>query len=67
VNSEKVGNEGSDFMASPLFDKSKSFALRIINVCNEIRRGNRTANFLSRGKNLATNLAGILPSSSTLS
>ena len=38
MNSEEVGNEGERQMASPLIDKSKAFALRIIKVCNEIKR-----------------------------
>ena len=38
MNSEDVRDEGSDCMGSPLIDKSKSFALRIIKVCNEIKR-----------------------------
>ena len=37
MNSEEVGHEGSKLMASPLIDKSKSFALAIIKVCNQIK------------------------------
>ena len=37
MNSEEVGHEGSKFMANSLIDKSKSFALAIIKVCNQIK------------------------------
>ena len=30
--------KGADLMASPLQDKSKAFALRIIKVCNEVKK-----------------------------
>ena len=38
MNSEDVRDEGSDCMGSPLIDKSKAFTLRIIKVCNEVKR-----------------------------
>ena len=33
-----MGPKGGTSMGSPLMDKSKAFALRIIKVCNEVRK-----------------------------
>ena len=35
---KKLGTKGAIDMGSPLLDKSKAFALRIIKVCNEVKR-----------------------------
>ena len=34
---KKLGTKGAIDMRSPLLDKSKAFALRIIKVCNEVK------------------------------
>ena len=43
MNSEEVGYERCGFMGSPLQEKSKSFALQIIRVCNEVKEKKREA------------------------
>ncbi len=43
MNSEEVGYERCGFMGSPLQEKSKSFALQIIRVCNEVKERKREA------------------------
>ena len=43
MNSEEVGYERCGFMGSPLQEKSKSFALQIIRVCNEVKEMKREA------------------------
>ena len=43
MNSEEVGYERCSFMGSPLQEKSKSFALQIIRVCNEVKEKKREA------------------------
>ena len=43
MNSEEVGYERCGFMGSPLQEKSKSFALQIIRVCNEVNEKKREA------------------------
>ena len=35
---KKLGTKGAIDVSSPLLDKSKAFALRIIKVCNEVKR-----------------------------
>ena len=43
MNTEEVGYERCGFMGSPLQEKSKSFALQIIRVCNEVKEKKREA------------------------
>ena len=43
MNREEVGYERCGFMGSPLQEKSKSFALQIIRVCNEVKEKKREA------------------------
>ena len=43
MNSEEVGYVRCGFMGSPLQEKSKSFALQIIRVCNEVKEKKREA------------------------
>ena len=48
-------------MASPLMDKSKAFALRILKVCNEIKREKResilTNQLVRSGTSIGANIA----------
>ena len=43
MKSVEVGFERCGFMGSPLQEKSKSFALQIIRVCNEVKEKKREA------------------------
>ena len=43
MKSEEVGCERCGFMGSPLQEKSKAFALRIIKICNEVKQNKREA------------------------
>ena len=60
MNSEEVGHEGSKFMASPLLDKSKAFALTIIKVCNRIKHEQResvlTNQLIRSGTSIGANI-----------
>ena len=60
MNSEEVGYERCGFMGSPLQEKSKSFALQIIRVCNEVKEKKResvlTNQLLRSGTSVGANI-----------
>ncbi|MGM9653536.1 MAG: four helix bundle protein [Eubacteriales bacterium] len=60
MNSEEVGCERCGFMGSPLQEKSKTLALQIIKVCNEVKKKKResvlTNQLIRSGTSIGANI-----------